>query len=262
MAMPAMVPGGETLVGKRIAGVSLKRGNGSQWTPLEKAMADCAGKSDALGGDLTAVLVASLATTRTAASLAGAVAESSAAADASCGDRQAACSAGCPHCCVLNVAVLIPEAMVIADWLMNRLEPAALTTLRKRLSSHQNWGRWMDDEERIARKAVCPLLDDVGNCSVHQVRPLACRGVSSLDRISCQAAFDPIISDQERLVPADLLRREVFDAAFIALAKALRYHGLDDRSIELGVGVLAFLEHPDFREWYLSGRCLPRELWG
>ena len=218
--------------------------------------------SDTFGSDLTERLVASLAATRSATSLAGAVAGCAAAADAICGDRPMACGAGCPHCCVLNVAVLIPEAMVIADWLRERLQPAALATLRKRLAAHRNWGRWMDDEERIARKAVCPLLDDVGNCSIHQVRPLACRGVASLDRIGCREAFDPIISDQERLVPADLLRRAAFDAAFMALAKALRHHGLDDRSIELGAGVLAFLECPECRELLLSGARLPRELWG
>jgi hypothetical protein len=225
-------------------------------------MADLAWNRDTFGSDLTEALVASLATNRSAASLAGAVAGCAAAADAICGERQIACAAGCPHCCVLNVAVLIPEAMVIADSLREQLQPAALAILGKRLAAHRTWGRWMDDEERIARKAVCPLLDDAGNCSVHQVRPLACRGVSSLDRIRCQAAFDPIISDQERLVPADLLRQATFDAAFMALAKALRYHGLDDRSIELGVGVLAFLEYPDCRDLLLSGARLPRELWG
>lgn len=225
-------------------------------------MADFTWNCDTFGSDLTAALVASLATTRGARALADTVAGCAAAADAICGDRPMACAAGCPHCCVLNVAVLIPEAQVIADWLRETLQPAVLASLWKRLAVHRTWGRWMDDEERIARKAVCPLLDEVGNCSVHLVRPLACRGVASLDRSSCQAAFDPIISDQERLVSADLLRRAAFDAAFMALAKALRHHGLDDRSIELGTGVLAFLECPDYRELFLSGARLPRELWG
>ena len=162
---------------------------------------------------------------------------------------------------MLNVAVLLPEGMVIADWLRERLPPAALAELRKRLAYHRSWGRWMDDEERIARQEACPLLDDAGSCSIYPVRPLACRGVASLDRTSCREAFNPIISDQERLVPADLLRRAAFDAAFTALAQALRHHGLDDRSIELGAGVLAFLERSDCRELLLSGARLPRELW-
>ena len=224
-----------------------------------------AGKSwngDTFDSELTAVLVALLGEGRNGPALARAVDECAAAADAVCGDRPMACAAGCPYCCVLNVAILLPEAMVIADWLQEclRFDGACYLTETSRL--HRNWERWMDDEERIARQASCPLLDDAGSCFIHHVRPLACRGVASLDRKSCREAFNPIISDQERLVPADLLRRAAFDAAFKGLARALRYYGLDDRSIELGAGVLAFLEHPEFRAWLLSGMRLPRELWG
>ena len=217
---------------------------------------------DKFESDLTVELVASLDGVRSGPSLARAVARCAVATDAICNGRPMACAAGCPHCCVLNVAILLPEGMVIADWLRDRLSPVTLAVVRKRLATHLSWGRWMDDEERIAREAACPLLDDAGNCSIHPVRPLACRGVASLDRTSCREAFNPIISDQERLVPADLLRRAAFDVAFMALARALRHYGLDDRSIELGAGVLAFLERSECRELLLSGTRLPRELWG
>ncbi len=217
--------------------------------------------SDKFGSDLAGALSASLALDRSVQALERAVAECAAAADAVCADRPMACAAGCPHCCVLNVAILLPEGMVIAEWLRQRLTPAALADMRKSLAAHRSWERWMDDEERIARKAVCPFLDAAGGCAIHPVRPLACRGVASLDRISCREAFNPIISDQERTVPADLLRRSAFDAAFAALARALRSHGLDDRSIEMGTGVLAFWERSECREMLLAGARLPRELW-
>lgn len=178
-----------------------------------------------------------------------------------CSGRRMACGPGCPHCCVLNVAILLPEGMLIADWLRYECTSEELSDLRERLSSHINWGRWMDDEERIARKVVCPLLDTGRNCFIHPVRPLACRGVASLDRESCRRAFDPIITDSERLVPADLLRRSAFDGAFSALAQTLKNRGLDDRSIELGTGILAFLEHPEYRDIFLSGGKLPSGLW-
>ena len=225
-------------------------------------MAGEAWNEDLFSTGLTAVLDEALQGARNAGSLAKAVACCGARAEAVCSGRPMACAAGCPHCCVLNVAILLPEGMIIADRLQESLAPAALRAMEKRLATHRNWGRWMDDEERIARLAVCPLLDDAGRCSVHPVRPLACRGVASLDNTCCREAFNPIISDQERTVPADLQRRAVYDAAFAALARTLRRHGLDDRSIELGVGVLAFLEHPGYRGLFLSGRELPRELWG
>jgi hypothetical protein len=46
-----------------------------------------------------------------AQALAGVVAAAEEEAGAS-GARQAACRPGCPHCCVLNVTVLLPEAAV------------------------------------------------------------------------------------------------------------------------------------------------------
>jgi len=38
-------------------------------------------------------------------------------------------------------------------------------------------------------------------------------------------------------------------------------YGFDDRSIELGSGVLAFLERPELRERLLCAGQLPAELW-
>lgn len=175
--------------------------------------------------------------------------------------RPCACGPACPHCCVLNVAILLPEGARIADWLRQHLETTALADLRTVLARHRGWERWMDDEERIIRRATCPFLDVAGSCLIHPVRPLACRGVASLDRSSCIAAFDPIIGDQERCVPADLLLRAVYDRVFATLGEALCERGLDDRSIELGAGVLAFLEHSEFSALFCRGGILPHALW-
>ena len=216
--------------------------------------------ADRFTHDLAALMVA-LTEVRNAASLALAVTQCAEAAEAVCSGRQLACSAGCPHCCVLNVAILLPEGMVIADWIRERLSPSELDAVRKRLEGHRSWARWMDDEERIVKKASCPFLDAAGRCLVHPVRPLACRGVASLDSTSCQEAFIPIYTDEERTVLADLVRKAAYDAGFSALGQALRFHGLDDRSIELGCGVLAFLEHPEYRELVLGGGRLPNWLW-
>lgn len=225
-------------------------------------MADVAWHDESFTVALMERLAAVLQGGRAIAVLAHAVRTGADTAEQACGGRPLACSSGCPHCCVLNVAILQPEGLVIADWLRERLMPEEFEELRTRLAVHSNWGRWMDDEERIARQAVCPFLDEAGSCSIHPVRPLACRGIASLDRDCCAAAFDPIINEHDRTVPADLLRRAAYDAAFTALALALRQQGYDDRSIELGAGVLAFLEHPEYGEQLLCGQPLPRSLWG
>lgn len=215
---------------------------------------------DRFGTELAAFLADSLAKSVTGA-LARTLAYCADAAESFCSGRPMACGRGCPHCCVLNVSVLLPEAMVIAEWIAPHHAGPAHAELLGRLVHHRNWSRWMDDEERIIRRAVCPFLDAGGNCSVHPVRPLACRGVASLDDGSCRSAFDPIISDQDRGVPSDLHRRMVYDTAFAAMGSALRHHGLDDRSIELGSGVLAFARFPGSGKLFISGGRLPREHW-
>lgn len=180
-------------------------------------------------------------------------------AEALCVGREMACARGCPHCCVLNVAVLLPEAMRIAE----TITATEWSALQNRLERHCNRERWMDDQERVMRGAFCPLLATDGSCSIHPVRPLACRGVASLDSGRCRSAFNPIIDDEhDRSVPADLVRQAAYDRAFMALGRALANQGLDDRSIELGVGILAFARNPEIKTLFLSGGRLPRELWG
>lgn len=216
--------------------------------------------ADAFHSELTASLCVALSGEPEAA-LKRAIEECAAAADQVCRYRPMACGAGCPHCCVLNVAVLVPEAMIIADWMRERLSTEELEAARARLAYHRVWGRWMDDEERVTRHEVCPMLDAGGSCLIHPVRPIVCRAVTSLDSNTCRQALRPGINEEAPLVLADLLRRTVFDTAFLSLTKALQARGYDSRSIDIGVGVLAFLEHPEFRETLLNGGKIPGELW-
>jgi Fe-S-cluster containining protein len=224
-------------------------------------MIDSAPSIERFGSDLTSALLATLAGGLDAESLALAVTECAAAADLLFCKRPIACTAGCPHCCVLNVSILLPEGMIIANWLRERYPQPELDTVRDRIAAHCRRIRWMEDDERITKQVACPLLDADGNCTIHPVRPLVCRAVASLDRTSCREAFSPIITDEKRLVSADLLRQALFEEAFMALARSFRHCGLDDRSIELGSGVLAFLEHPELQGRLISGEQLPADLW-
>lgn len=217
--------------------------------------------AELFGRELTAVLFDALAKGSVAEALAQTLAYGVAAAEVHCSGRPMACGSGCPHCCVLNVSVLLPEALFIAERIRALHSEDEREALLERLGYHCSSVRWMEDEERVFRRAFCPLLDSGGSCSVHPVRPLACRGVASLDGESCRSAFDPIISDQDRCVPADLQRRMVYDSSFAAMGSALRLHGLDDRSIELGTGILAFVRYPGLKALFLAGGRLPRTLW-
>jgi Putative zinc- or iron-chelating domain len=177
------------------------------------------------------------------------------------GTTAAACRAGCPYCCVLNVTVLLPEAAAIAERLAATVPAGELAALVDRLDTQRMRVRWMDDGERVRKQIFCPFLDGAGSCTIHPFRPLVCRGVTSLDSRLCRGALDPTELDVPRSVPMDLALKMVMDDAFRALARAAGAGGMDTRGIELSAGVVAFLVRPELTGLLLAGEPLPDLLW-
>ena len=60
-----------------------------------------------------------------------------------------ACGPGCGSCCVLNVEVLLPEAITISWYLQRSLTQTELSELNVRLEDLHVKTRWLDDEERL-----------------------------------------------------------------------------------------------------------------
>lgn len=174
---------------------------------------------------------------------------------------QTACRAGCPHCCVLNVTVLLPEASAIATRLAGMLPDKELAGLIGRLDYQRMRVRWMEDGERVRRQIDCPFLDGEGSCSIHPFRPFMCRGITSLDSGLCRESLDPTELDVPRTVPMDMARKSVMDDAFCALARAAEQRGMDGRGIELAAGVGAFLSRPELSGLLLAGGSLPDWPW-
>ena len=172
-----------------------------------------------------------------------------------------ACRAGCPHCCMLNVTVLLPEAAAIAARLAAMIPAAERSALVARLDHQRMRVRWMEDGERVRRQIGCPFLDGEGSCSIHPFRPLMCRGVTSLDSGLCLEALDPTELDVPRAVPMDVVRKSVMAGAFCALAGATEESGMDTRGIELSAGVGAFLSRPELCARLLAGERMPPALW-
>jgi Fe-S-cluster containining protein len=103
------------------------------------------------------------------------------------------CRAGCAACCRQMVPVSLFEAEALLEWMQSlpaerQQELAqrfhgALTALRDAgVIDKLVQEEWTLDEERTTRLAVdyfharvaCPFLEDE-NCSIHPIRPLACR---------------------------------------------------------------------------------------
>jgi Fe-S-cluster containining protein len=198
---------------------------------------------------------------RDCAGLARGVAAYSALAEELAGNREVACRAGCPHCCVLTVTVLLPEAAAIALHLIKTLSPEELTVLTARLERQRRLVRWMEDGERVRRQHRCAFLDESGRCAIHPVRPLACRGLTSLDSQLCRETLDPSNQEAPGDVPMDMVRKTVMEDAFCAMVRAQDASGWGTRGIELCAGVAAFLVRPELLDLMLGGGQLPPELW-
>jgi hypothetical protein len=118
--------------------------------------------------------------------------------------------------------------------------------------------RWLDDGERIRERLACPFLDGARSCSIHPVRPLACRSISSLDPAECRRAMAVRGDDDPgATVRMDLLQLEVHEAALGALARALGARGLDVRMRDVTGMAGAFLADARLASRFGGGARVP-----
>jgi len=168
-----------------------------------------------------------------------------------------ACAPGCGACCVLNVAILFPEAVTIVSYLRKRFDAQEIAGVTERLSALRRDTDCLDDEERIFLRRNCAFLDEQGSCMIHPVRPLLCRAVSSTDASACHDAIVMAPLDGAPSVEMNLFQKSLMETVFQAFGQALSDSGLDGRPRRLSGGVCALLEHPELTQRFLSGEKLP-----
>jgi Fe-S-cluster containining protein len=153
-----------------------------------------------------------------------------------------ACGPGCSHCCVVNVAALRPEAVTILAYLERKLSAGQFLALEQKVDALDADIRWLDEEERIRQGRPCALLDEAGNCSVYPVRPLLCRGMTSVDPETCRQAIDLLPLGEAPPVTVNLFQSFLYNQAFLALAQAMENAGLENRSCELTAAIKSLLD--------------------
>ena len=168
-----------------------------------------------------------------------------------------ACGPGCSACCVLNVAILFPEAVAITWFLQRRLSEEKLDKLRTRLQELHIKTRWLDDEERLILREPCAFLDEQGNCTIHIVRPLMCRAISSTDAEACRDAIAMVPLNGAPTVEMNLFQKNLVDTVYHEMGKALEDLGLDCRSRRLSSSVSALLADPEIISSFVSGETVP-----
>lgn len=95
-----------------------------------------------------------------------------------------ACRAGCDHCCHQSVGVTALEALAIFDHVKATLSGAELLELATSVSELHERTLGLSWAERFSPDYPCPFLK-ASRCSIYEVRPLACRGMNSLDAGEC-----------------------------------------------------------------------------
>lgn len=164
-----------------------------------------------------------------------------------------ACRKGCSACCVSKVVVTAPEVIRIARWLRDHLDAAALAALGARVRAADARTRGLGRGERALARVPCPLLVDDA-CSVHDVRPLLCRGWTSLDERACARHFaDP---EGEPVAPAHAVAYELASAVLGGLALAARDAGRDGALLELIAALRIALEGEGAAERWSEGQAV------
>lgn len=168
-----------------------------------------------------------------------------------------ACGPGCGCCCVVNVTVLLAEAIAIVDDLRNRLAPTDLAALTLKIDATYRKIRWLDDEDRILLHQPCPFLDERQFCLIHPVRPLLCRSITSTDPERCRLAVTLPALGENPPVLANLFQKSLFEHVFLGLSEALEECGIDGRGYELTAAVRHLFREPESVSAVLTGRRLP-----
>lgn len=168
-----------------------------------------------------------------------------------------ACGPGCGSCCIVNVAVLFPEAVAISRYVRRRFSAEEQEGLRARLRELLLRTSGLDDEERLYLRAPCAFLDGEGRCSIHPVRPLLCRSITSTDAQACRDGLAMVPLEGAPSVQMDLFHKQLVDTVFCEFGWALEVLGLDHRSLRLCAAVLALLEEPALVSLFVAGEKVP-----
>jgi Fe-S-cluster containining protein len=172
-------------------------------------------------------------------------------------DSRVACGPGCGACCVLNVAVLFPEAVAITRFLRRHFSAVEINDLQARLEVLVRKTCWLDDEERLFLREPCAFLDNLGSCLIHPVRPLLCRSITSTDAQTCRDAIAMVALYGAPDVEMDLFQKKLFDTVYCEFGWTLECLGLDHRPMRLSAAALALLEKPGLVDLFLAGDSVP-----
>lgn len=166
------------------------------------------------------------------------------------------CAKGCAFCCHTIVVVTAPEAFYVADHIDRS---ADAQNKRQAVAAFDRIFRGRDGAVRWGAGTPCPQLDvSSGACTVYGARPLACRGLLSSSKASCQKAFDERAANVRSEGAAAFLFQNS-DIFTFALAAGLRAHGHVLYRLEFNAALAAVWGAENAFQRWLSGEDIFRD---
>lgn len=157
-----------------------------------------------------------------------------------------ACKRGCGWCCHQPVFLTAPEAVVIVGHLRATWSAERIGRLCAELSARNAERREQIDNRGLrAAGEPCMFLDEENSCTIHDVRPLTCRGFLSSSAEACAERYiDPVAAPPPPIDPhAHTAARGVVHGLSAALTGA----GMAGGMSEMGVLLMQLLVRSDDR---------------
>lgn len=162
-----------------------------------------------------------------------------------------ACKAGCAHCCH-NLIVATPvQVFAIAQALREDLADDELKALRQRLDLAVRKQADLDWDTIGKHRPACPLLAK-GACRVYGVRPLGCRGWTSLNARRCEKELKTK-GKHAKGIPFYLPQSQITLAVEQGLTEGLAAAGLRAEKVALTQALALVLDDPDAADRWLAG---------
>ena len=150
-----------------------------------------------------------------------------------------ACREGCSACCHRLVTAALPEVLTAVQHITQNWTSEDREAFQKRAlkSEIENGPFWRD--ELMEARAACPFLVE-DRCSIYAIRPVACRGASSVNAATCRSFY----------LEGDLTEpTEVMDQASVNAFGSIAGEGCQRGSIvsglfDFGATVARLLDNP------------------
>lgn len=154
------------------------------------------------------------------------------------------CRKGCSWCCHQSVSVTWPELLDVLRYLRQTLSRDDLVELRKKSKDKANeiLEKFDDGSNGSFHKISCLFLKN-NICTIHESRPLQCRGGFSEEETYCKSLLEDTKNTQNAVETGNLrgkfliAPKLIFNSAQVAMTYAMKDIGLEGATYEFTVAI-------------------------